>query len=278
MLTKKSKSAILSKKNINSCLYLSQFKFFSFFKLTRPLQRVRNYNFYEVLRIDRNCTNEEIRSAYLKLAKQYHPDVNKDPGSDEKFKMLTLAYEALSNQRNRDLYDAYMENDPYNQEWKYKEEHYQEKSNDSEKTFYKERAKYDKYSHNHYKSQEDSNFWQNKRDDFAGDFYRDFENIFTKGTGADSGFKTSKKEQKADDILVEIQVKIEESYHGCQKGVKYSRTEKCRSCNGYRSSPGSRPSKCFTCNGIGQIKTSMFNTKKCSQCNGIGYIIKYPCK
>ncbi len=251
----------------------------NFFKLTTPLHRTRNFNFYEVLQVDRNCTNEEIRSAYLKLAKQYHPDVNKDLGSDDKFKMLTLAYEALSNQRNRDLYDAYMENDPYNQEWKYKEEQYNENNNESEKKFYKERAKYDKYSQNFYKSQDDSNFWQNQREDFEGNFYRDFENIFTKGgAGTDSGFKSSKKEKRADDILLEIKIKIEESYHGCTKGINFSRTEKCRGCNGYRSSQGSRPSKCFTCNGLGELKTSMFNSKKCNQCNGLGFIIKYPCK
>ena len=250
---------------------------FSFFKKTMIKNRNRNYNFYEVLGIEQKCSNDQIRAAYLKLAKQYHPDVNKDPGSDDKFKTLTLAYEALSNQKNRDLYDAYMDNDPYSQEWKYKEEHWREESQESSKNFYKERAKYDKYSENMHKQKADSNFWQGGREDFTNEFYKDFENIFT-GSKSGGGFNKPKKDLKADDILLEIKIKLEESFFGCEKGVNFSRVDKCKACNGYRSAPGHRPSKCFTCNGVGEIKTSMFNAKKCNQCKGVGVIIKHPCK
>lgn len=253
--------------------YLNK-KNFSFFKKTNILLRTRNYNFYEVLRVDQTCSNEEIKAAYLKLAKQYHPDVNADPGADDKFKMLTVAYEALSNQRNRDLYDAYMNNDPYSQEWKYKEEHYTDPKADSESNFYKERAKYDKYSQN-YKHQSDSNFWQGSKEDFEGEFYKDFENIFKSGG---TGFKKSKKEQKSEDILLEIKINIYESFSGTEKGIKFNRVEQCHSCHGSRSAQGHRPHKCFGCNGQGEIKTSSFNSKKCNQCKGVGYIIKHPCK
>jgi molecular chaperone DnaJ len=252
------------------------FRNFSFFKKTSIKNRVRNYNFYEVLGIDKTCTNEQIRAAYLKLAKQYHPDVNKDPGSDDKFKTLTLAYEALSNQRNRDLYDAYMDNDPYSQDWKYKEEMWKEDGGNSAKNFYKERAKYDKYSQD-YKHQSDSNFWQGGREDFTNQFYKDFDNIFTGGAGG-SAYNKPKKDQKGEDILLEIKINLEESYFGCEKGVKFSKVDKCKTCHGHRSAPGHRPSKCFTCNGVGEIKTSMFNSKKCNQCKGVGVIIKHPCK
>jgi molecular chaperone DnaJ len=252
------------------------FRNFSFFKRTITKNRNRNYNFYEVLGIDKKCTNEQIRASYLKLAKQYHPDVNKDPGSDDKFKTLTLAYEALSNQRNRDLYDAYMDNDPYSQEWKYKEEMWKEDEGNSAKNFYNERAKYDKYSQE-YKHQSDSNFWQGNREDFTNQFYKDFDNIFTGGAGA-PGYNKPKKDQKGEDILLEIKINLEESYFGTEKGIKFSKVDKCKTCHGHRSAPGHRPSKCFTCNGIGEIKTSMFNSKKCNQCKGVGVIIKHPCK
>jgi molecular chaperone DnaJ len=252
-----------------------QKKKFSFFKRTEFKLRNRNYNFYEVLGVEKNCSNEEIRAAYIKLAKQYHPDINKDPGSDDKFKTITLAYEALSNQRNRDLYDAYMYNDPYSQEWKYKEEQYRDDYHDSAKEFYRERAKYDNFSENFYREQTKSNFWGGKKENFEDEFYKGFDNVFNSGA---QGFKKSGKDQKGEDILLEINIDLYESFVGVSKAIKFSRIEKCRSCRGQRSATGQRPSKCFGCNGTGEIKTSMFNAKKCNQCKGIGYIIKHPCK
>jgi len=257
---------------------LFKFQNQNFFKKTTTKMRTRNFNFYEVLGVDKTCTNEEIRAAYIKLAKQYHPDVNKDPGSDDKFKTITLAYEALSIQKNRDLYDAYMYNDPYSQEWKYKEEDYRDEENsNSSKNFYRERARYDKYTQNNYKNKSESNFWNdhNSRDDFESEFYKDYENIFNKGA---SGFSKSTKQQKAEDILLEIQISLYDSFHGIPKKINFTRTEKCKLCHGTRSSPGQRPSKCFSCNGSGEVRTAVFNSKKCNQCKGSGFIIKYPCK
>jgi DnaJ-class molecular chaperone len=158
------------------------------FKRTNILNRNRNYNFYEVLGVERSCTNEQIRTAYIKLAKQYHPDVNNDLGSDEKFKSITLAYEALSNERNRDLYDAYMDSDPYSQEWKYKEEHYRDEP--------KERSRYDERTNNYYKYNSESNFWQGNRRQYEEDVNKDYENIFSQG------YKKAKP-QKGEDIKVD---------------------------------------------------------------------------
>jgi curved DNA-binding protein CbpA len=168
---------------------LFKFQARNYFKKTNYLQRNRNYNFYEVLGVERGSTNEQIRAAYIKLAKQYHPDVNKDLGSDDKFKSITLAYEALSNERNRDLYDAYMDSDPYSQEWKYKEEHY---------TDYKEkreRARRDEEAGSYYKHNTESNFWQGRRNQYEEEINKDYENIFSQG------YKTAKP-QKGEDIKV----------------------------------------------------------------------------
>lgn len=165
----------------------TKFSKMNYFKRTNALYRNRNYNFYEVLGVERNSTNEEIKSAYLRLAKQYHPDVNKDPGSDDKFKNIALAYEALSNQRNRDLYDAYMENDPYMNEWDFWKE--------EDKFSKQDRARQDKKASGFYKNARESNFWRGEREDFEEKFYKDYENIFS------SGFKESKP-QKGEDILV----------------------------------------------------------------------------
>ena len=69
----------------------------TFFCRTQNLLRNRNYNFYgiflkylDVLGLDRNCTNDQIREAFIKLSKQYHPDVNQDNGAEEKFKSLQM--------------------------------------------------------------------------------------------------------------------------------------------------------------------------------------------
>jgi hypothetical protein len=99
----------------NRFLKISNKNFF----YSKNLLRNRNYNFYDVLGVERESTNEQIKLAYLKLASQYHPDFNKEDAAEEKFKNLTLAYEALNNQRNRDLYDAYMDSDPYSSDGDY---------------------------------------------------------------------------------------------------------------------------------------------------------------
>ncbi len=165
----------------------------NYFKKSSLLYRTRNNNFYEVLGVERESTNDQIKKAYLKLAKQYHPDVNKDPGADDRFKNITLAYEALSNQRNRDLYDAYMDSDPYDNNYEahfYKDEEDFSRQENS-------KAKNDKKSGGFYRNSHDSNFWRGERDDFEEKFYKDYENIFS------GGFKESKP-QKGDDILVLI--------------------------------------------------------------------------
>jgi len=161
----------------------------SFFKKTLFL-RNRNPSFYEVLGVDRESTNEQIKKAYIKLAKQYHPDVNKDPGADDSFKNITLAYEALSNQRNRDLYDAYVDNGSF--ENFYDQNFYKDEEEFARKD--KSKAKTDKKG-GFSKNSNDSNFWRGEREDFEQKFYKDYENVFSRR------FKESKP-QKGDDILV----------------------------------------------------------------------------
>jgi molecular chaperone DnaJ len=174
---------------------------FSFFKKTVAHLRNRNYNFYEVLGVERGCSQETIRKAYLKLAKQYHPDVNQDPGSDEKFKSITLAYEALNSEVNRNLYDAYMDSDPYSQEWKYKEEMWEDDGR-------RERAK---ASNSYYKYNTDSGFWSNKKQ-YEEDINKDFENIFG------SGYKQTKP-QKGEDVKLEISISFCEALNGVNKVI-----------------------------------------------------------
>lgn len=244
----------------------------NFFRNTKILLRNRNFNFYEVLGVERDSTNEEIKAAYLKLAKQFHPDVNKSENSEEKFKTISLAYEALSNQRNRDLYDSYMYADPYSQDGDYD---FFRKDQNEENNFKHEKAKWDK-SHEHFKSNKESEFWskagkKQNAEDFESDFFKEFDNIFS------SGYKS--KQQKGEDMLLEIKISFEDSLSGCNKAVQISkRRELCTSCKGTRSMPGFRPSKCFSCGGTGETKSNIMGVSKCKMCKGQGILIKNPCK
>jgi len=168
-----------SKKNL-----IAQNKFSKkyFFRRTNFL----NKNFYEILGVNKESTNDQIKKSYLKLAKQFHPDVNKENGADDKFKNITLAYEELSNENKRKSYDAKMGFNYSKGDFRYNEDEEFSKRN--------ERAKYDKNS-SYYKNNYDSNFWGNDREDFEDKFYKDYDNIFT------SGYKHTKP-IKGDDILV----------------------------------------------------------------------------
>ena len=170
-------------KNLN--LFFTSKK--NIFKKTNTLRRTRNIDFYEILGVEKGSSVDQIKLAYLKLVKQYHPDVNKDSGSDDKFKTISIAYEALSNKTNKDAYDSHMKNDPSYEEWNYWK--------DEEDCSKKERAKYDKNSGNFYRGTHDSNFWRGERETFEEKFYKDYDNIFNSGY-------TQKKEQKGEDLLV----------------------------------------------------------------------------
>ena len=242
--------------------------YFRSFHKSVILFRNRNYNFYDVLGVEKNSTNEQIKSAYLKLAKQYHPDLNKDEGAEEKFKSLTSAYEALNNQRNRDLYDAYMYSDPYSDNnYEHDNTDYSEEKNN----FYQEKAKWDKFSEK-FKSKKESDFWGKKGPEgHEEDFFKDFDNIFS------SGYKA--KKASGEDILLEIRISFEEAFNGVLKGVKINnRREICSSCKGTKSTPGFKPSKCFSCSGTGETRSSILGGNKCKMCKGQGFIIKNPCK
>jgi hypothetical protein len=160
-----------------------------FYKKTNILELNNSYsnnkNHYEILGVKRESTIEQIKKAYLTLAKQLHPDVNREKGADERFKNITLAYEELSDENKRKNYDAslgghYNYNDNYNE--------------DEEFSRRNERAKYDRNS-NYYKNSNNSNFWGNSKEEFEDQFFKDYDNLFNPGN-------KHIKQQKGDDILV----------------------------------------------------------------------------
>ncbi|MEO0143365.1 MAG: molecular chaperone DnaJ [candidate division WOR-3 bacterium] len=205
-------------------------------------------DYYEILGVSRNATQEEIKEAYRKLVLKYHPDKvppEKKKEAEEKFKEISEAYEVLSDPEKRKLYDTYGTADF---------------------------SDYTNYNFN----VEDffSRHYEDLRDVF-GDFFSDiFENFF--------GFKTTKKQyrEKGKSILYRLELSLEEIARGVKKEIVYNRYVKCEHCNG----KGGKEEVCRTCNGRGVVlRTSrsfgfIFQSQTiCPDCNGTGYEIVEKC-
>lgn len=209
-------------------------------------------DYYEVLGVDKNASEDEIKKAYRKLAKKYHPDLN--PGNkeaEEKFKEANEAYEVLS---------------------------------DAEK-----KAKYDRFGHagvdpNYGAGGAGYGGFNGQGFDFdLGDI---FSNIFGGGFGGFGGGSSNPNApQRGSDTQTSVTISFEEAAKGCEREVQFSRIEVCDECHGSGAAPGSSPKTCPECNGRGQV-TSQQRTpfgviqtqKACSRCGGRGTIIENPCK
>ena len=204
-------------------------------------------DYYEVLGVEKSATDSEIKKAYHKLAKKYHPDVN--PGNAEaevKFKEANEAYAVLS---------------------------------DSDK-----RAKYDAYGHAAFDPAAgggDGSFGGfGGFSDFGG-----FGDIFSSffGGGASSGGGRNAP-QRGDDIGVRVTLTLEEAAFGCKKDISFNRIERCGECGGSGAEKGTTVETCHECGGSGQVRVTqrtmlgmMQTMQRCSSCGGTGKKIKTPC-
>ncbi|MCR4417575.1 MAG: molecular chaperone DnaJ [Ignavibacteria bacterium] len=211
-------------------------------------------DYYEVLGVPRNASQEEIKKAYRKLAMQYHPDRN--PGNkeaEEKFKEAAEAYEVLS---------------------------------DPEK-----RRRYDQFGHagmqgTDFREYTDINDIFNAfRDIFSGTGFGGsiFDDFFGGSTSTRS--RRTGSVQRGSDLRVKIKLTLEEIATGVSKKIKIKRYKKCSSCNGTGAESGSGHKTCPVCNGTGEIRQvsrSVFgqfvNITTCNNCGGEGRVISNPCK
>lgn len=215
-------------------------------------------DYYEVLGVEKNATDEELKKAYRKLAKKYHPDANPDnkEEAEKNFKEVNEAYEVLSDKQKRQMYDQFGFNGPQG-------------FNGSQGGGY--------YSYG-------SGF-----DGFGGfsDFgdFGDLGDIFSSFFGGSSArSRSSNGPRKGADLKINIDITFEEAYLGVEKEISINRNEKCTSCNGSGARRGTTAEKCSMCNGTGKIKQiattpfgQMATQKICSQCGGTGKVIKEPC-
>ena len=216
-------------------------------------------DYYEVLGVNKNATDEELKKAYRKLAKQYHPDANPDnkEEAEKKFKEVNEAYETLSNPQKRKMYDQFGADGP------------QGFGGGAGGPFgggtYTYSTGFDGFS------------------DF-GDLGDIFSSFFGGGFGGSSRGTRKNGPKKGADLRYDIDISFEESFLGTERYVTINRNETCDTCHGEGTKPGTHPETCSVCHGSGQIKQvqttilgQMQTTRTCSECHGTGKIIKEPC-
>lgn len=209
-------------------------------------------DYYEVLGVKKDASDDEIKKAYRKTAKQFHPDLNPDDKTAEaKFKEANEAYEVLS---------------------------------DSNK-----KAKYDQFGHAGVDPNFGAGGYGGAGGayDFGdidlGDIFSSF---FGGGGGGFGGFggNNPNAPQRGRDNQTSVVISFEEAAKGCKKAVQIDRVEECKECGGSGSKKGTSPQVCPECKGQGQVHVQqrtafgvMSTARACSRCNGTGKIITQPC-
>lgn len=207
-------------------------------------------DYYEVLGVDKNASETEIKRAYRKVAKKYHPDMNPgDKEAEEKFKEAAEAYEVLS---------------------------------DPEK-----KSKYDQFGHAAFE-QGGGGAGGFGGFDFGGDMGDIFGDIFGDFFGGSTrSYRSSGRGSgpvRGASVRTSVRITFEEAIFGCEKEIEINYKEECSDCHGTGAKPGTSPQTCPKCNGKGKIVYtqdwflgSMQNVQTCPDCGGTGKVIKEKC-
>jgi molecular chaperone DnaJ len=202
-------------------------------------------DYYEILGVDRNANETEIKRAYRTLAIKYHPDKNPDDhAAEDKFKEAAEAYSVLSDAQKR--------------------------------------AAYDRFGHSATGAGAGgAGFnpgYSNIEDIF--DLFG-FGDMFGGQGGRARGASGRTSARRGDDLRYDLEITLEEAATGKEEKLRIPRLEKCDECEGKGTEKGSEPETCITCNGSGQSRyqQGFFSVMRtCPNCSGSGRIIKNPCK
>ena len=213
-------------------------------------------DYYQILGVSKDATADDLKKAYRKLAKQYHPDAQHTEedkkNAEAKFKEINEAYSVLSDDTKRAQYDRFGSNF--------------------------EQAGFGGGSYGSY-----GGF-----DGFGGFGGMDIDLEDILGSVFGGGFSSSRKSSgptKGADIRTTLNLKFEEAAFGVRKEINVTRNEKCDTCNGSGAKPGSKVITCDKCGGRGKIQVtqntimgSFATVRTCDKCSGSGKVIQTPCE
>ncbi len=206
-------------------------------------------DYYEVLEVPRTATPEQIRKAFRRLALKYHPDRNKDPDAEEKFKLINEAYQVLSDPEKRSLYDRFGH------------------------------AGVDPSAAAKQGGSGVGINFEDIFDIFGGSI---FDTIFG-GTRARQRTRRPRP-RRGEDVHMDLRISFEEAVFGTDKKIKVPYRQRCEYCNGTGAKNSDSIQACQTCQGSGVVRTvrtqgfaQIISESTCPQCGGKGYRISAIC-
>ena len=212
-------------------------------------------DYYEVLGVDKNASADELKKAYRKLAKKYHPDANQDnkKEAEAKFKEINEAYETLSDDKKRKMYDQFGPDGPQGFGG----------------------------------GNPGGGYYSYSSSGFDGfDAFGDLGDIFSSFFGGGAGGRSQRNQgpKKGADLRYSTDINLEEAFTGIEKEINITRNETCKTCSGSGAKPGTTVVTCNVCHGTGsitQMQTTilgqMQTTRPCNNCHGTGKVIQEPC-
>ncbi len=208
-------------------------------------------DFYEILGVDKKSSADDLKKSYRKLAMQYHPDKNPgDKKAEATFKEISEAYDVLKDEQKR--------------------------------------AAYDRYGHNAFGMGGGGGGTRGAQQGGAGAAggFGGFSDIFEEMFGDFMGQQQQQRQrgggsaQRGNDISLEMEITLEESFKGKDANVKVSTWQSCTICSGSGAEKGTKPEICATCHGVGRVRAQQgfFTVERtCPSCGGVGQTIKTPC-
>lgn len=195
--------------------------------------------------MQKGATKDQIKDSYRKLALQFHPDRNKAPEAEARFKEISEAYAVLSDDEKRRQYDAYGRE-----------------------------GVYQRYS------QEDIFRGVDFGEFFRGMRFGGFDDIFSQFFGGGVG----RRPAHGDDLTYHLQLDLEDVVADSGREIEIPRTEVCSVCDGSGAKPGTSPLRCDSCGGTGQVQkvqsagfARLVRVTECGKCRGKGYTLESPC-
>lgn len=203
-------------------------------------------DYYQILGVSRDADKEELKRAYRRLARKYHPDVNKEPGAEEKFKEINRAYEVLSEPETR--------------------------------------ARYDRFGEAGVGGAGASGFDYGDMGGFADIFETIFSGFGGGGMGTGTQSRRRNGPARGEDLRLDLKLDFREAVFGGEKQIRIPHLESCQTCDGSGAKPGTGVSTCGTCSGSGQVRRatrtpfgSFAQVSMCPTCNGTGQVIEEKC-